>query len=583
MNGTNKMNTWLLSFRNTIHDTERMTAARETADRLIRSSALLANDGEFILRAIGDTAENFTCLLSSASDSGVTSEDLGWIFRGCAETAGSTSDPEDVSGGERRTYFLNFVPVKTDKRSQKDSEKDRRPFYELFGGDDPVSEAFDMLARAGAAVTATVRQGRGEISVCLPGEMPLRIRTAISIAFPGLTVGEGKSSEISGPCFSAFICHMLDNMMQRSEKDEKASDGAEYTPLEELGLSIRTYNCLRRASITTVEDLRKLSNEDLMEMRNLGPKGFMEIKRKLFEFGDDPDTDPDEVPAYTPKLPPDCEKALGELIGLDTAKEQIRKVKAYAKLKKTMEENGDKVPDMALNMAFVGNPGTAKTTVARLTAGILRDIGLLSSGDIVEVCRADLVGKYVGHTADKVSKVFERAKGKVLFIDEAYSLVDGREGEFGDEAINTIVREMENRRGDTVVIFAGYPDKMDSFLDRNPGLRSRVPFKIRFDDYSADEMLRIVRKTASDWGFTIGEDAEQKVGELVAAAVAVADPRSGNGRYCRNLVEAAIINYSLRVEGEAGSAGIDLTLRAEDFTKPTDPTGHDRPPIGFAA
>ena len=129
-----------------------------------------------------------------------------------------------------------------------------------------------------------------------------------------------------------------------------------------------------------------------------------------------------------------------------------------------------------MHMVFTGNPGTAKTTVARLFARILKENGVLSKGDLIECGRSDLVGKYVGWTAVQVKNMFKKAKGSVLFIDEAYSLCDDRSGSYGDEAINTIVQEMENNRDDMVVIFAGYPKEMNDFLDRNPGLRSRIAF-----------------------------------------------------------------------------------------------------------
>ena len=144
-----------------------------------------------------------------------------------------------------------------------------------------------------------------------------------------------------------------------------------------------------------------------------------------------------------------------------------------------------------MHMVFTGNPGTAKTTVARLFAQIMKENGLLPVGDLIEVGRADLVGKYVGWTAPTVKAKFAAAKGSVLFIDEAYSLVDDKDGLFGDEAINTIVQEMENQRDDTVVIFAGYPDKMEQFLKKNPGLRSRIAFHIPFEDYKPAELLDI--------------------------------------------------------------------------------------------
>ena len=148
------------------------------------------------------------------------------------------------------------------------------------------------------------------------------------------------------------------------------------------------------------------------------------------------------------------------------------------------------------HMVFTGNPGTAKTTVARLFARIMKENNLLETGEFIEVGRADLVGKFVGWTASLIKKRFSEAKGGVLFIDEAYSLVDDRSGSFGDEAINTIVQEMENNRENVIVIFAGYPDRMKEFIDRNPGLSSRIAFHVSFPDYSTPELCDIANLAA---------------------------------------------------------------------------------------
>lgn len=192
-----------------------------------------------------------------------------------------------------------------------------------------------------------------------------------------------------------------------------------------------------------------------------------------------------------------------------------------------------------LNLAFTGNPGTAKTTAARIFARVMKENGILSKGDLLEVGRAAVVAKYVGQTAIKVKELFAKAKGNVLFIDEAYSLVDEWENSYGDEAIATIVQEMENHRDDVIVIFAGYPDKMQAFLSRNPGLRSRVPFVIEFDDYTAEELTEIAKKEIEQMGYTIEPAAEEKVLEICRDAIGSED--CGNGRFSRNLVDAALM------------------------------------------
>ncbi|MBQ0091938.1 MAG: AAA family ATPase, partial [Clostridiales bacterium] len=198
---------------------------------------------------------------------------------------------------------------------------------------------------------------------------------------------------------------------------------------------------------------------------------------------------------------------LTELVGLDEVKKVIRQVRDYFMAQRLFKEKGFHVDRPAMSMVFTGNPGSCKTTVARLVAEIFRDCGILTEGRMIECGRGDLVGKYLGHTAPMVQRKFREAKGSVLFIDEAYSLVDHRDGMYGDEAINTIVQEMENHRDDVLVIFAGYPDKMEGFLNKNPGLRSRIAFHVHFDDYNADEPCQISELIAKGKGLTVSDEA----------------------------------------------------------------------------
>lgn len=198
-----------------------------------------------------------------------------------------------------------------------------------------------------------------------------------------------------------------------------------------------------------------------------------------------------------------------------------------------------------MHMVFSGNPGTAKTTVARLFAKIMKDNVVLSTGQLVEVGRSDLVGKYVGWTAKTVKKRFSEAIGGVLFIDEAYSLVDDCDGSYGDEAINTIVQEMENHRDEMVVIFAGYPDKMQTFLSKNPGLRSRIAFQVHFEDYNKDELCSIAKHVAEENGFKLTDDSLSKMSDIFGDAMK--RPDFGNGRYVRNLIERSRMAQASRL------------------------------------
>jgi SpoVK/Ycf46/Vps4 family AAA+-type ATPase len=235
-----------------------------------------------------------------------------------------------------------------------------------------------------------------------------------------------------------------------------------------------------------------------------------------------------------------------------------------------------------MHMIFTGNPGSAKTTVARLFAQIMKENGLLSRGNLVEVGRSDLVGKYVGWTAKIVKQKFAEASGSVLFIDEAYSLVDDKPGLYGDEAINTIVQEMENNRSDIVVIFAGYTDKMDGFLAANPGLRSRIAFHVPFDDYSTPELCEILKFMAQKDGMSLSPDAEEKAAAIFEAAAKTTD--FGNGRFVRNIFENAMMSLSSRLvamNAEDITDSYVRTLNADDFEMPF---GFDKPlarAIGF--
>ena len=275
---------------------------------------------------------------------------------------------------------------------------------------------------------------------------------------------------------------------------------------------------------------------------------------------------------------------LDKLIGLNEAKSVMHTALNYFKAQKLFADRGMVTERPSMHMVFTGNPGTAKTTVARLFAEIMKENGLLSNGSIYEVGRADIVGKYVGSTAPLVKAAFKRAKGGVLFIDEAYSLVDDREGLFGDEAINTIVQEMENNRKDTMVIFAGYPDKMEKFLEKNPGLRSRIAFHIPFEDYSSTELCEIATLIANEKGFHLTGDAIDKLKNIFEDARRSSD--FGNGRYARNIIEKAKMIQANRLMSMDFNEIRDedlKTLSAEDFEIPKKKQQKKTITIGFCA
>lgn len=273
---------------------------------------------------------------------------------------------------------------------------------------------------------------------------------------------------------------------------------------------------------------------------------------------------------------------LKEMIGLASAKDVIDRALDYYKAQKLFHELGMEERRPAMHMVFTGNPGTAKTSVARLFSRIMKENGLLANGNLVEVGRSDLVGKYVGWTAQIVKDYFTKARGGVLFIDEAYSLVDGKEGYYGDEAINTIVQEMENHRDSTVVIFAGYPAEMETFLERNPGLRSRIAFHVPFEDYTAPELYAITELMAKKSGQRLESSVREKLLPTLTFARHQAD--FGNGRFVRNLLEKARMKQAgrlVRMDVEKVTRDDVSLLIPEDFELELTLPRQEKRCIGF--
>ena len=255
---------------------------------------------------------------------------------------------------------------------------------------------------------------------------------------------------------------------------------------------------------------------------------------------------------------------LDELIGLDAVKTEVRLVAALTRVQLLRKERGLPVIEQSRHLVFSGNPGTGKTTVARLLAEIYRSLGVVDKGHLVEVDRSGLVAGFVGQTAPKVVAAFDEADEGVLLIDEAYALVRGTESDFGREAIDTIVKLVEDRRDRIVVIMAGYPDEMAQLVGANPGLRSRFPKTIVFPDYTTDELVAIFRMQCEHGGYIPSPDAIEAVrAELDAAP---RDKGFGNGRLARNLFEAAVARQASRVVGIDSPSDEELTaLTVEDI------------------
>ena len=265
--------------------------------------------------------------------------------------------------------------------------------------------------------------------------------------------------------------------------------------------------------------------------------------------------------AYTGAL--DAIRAeINELVGLAPVKEYVFGLADNLQVQQRRAAAGLKTASLSMHMIFTGNPGTGKTTIARLVAKYLKAIGALKGGQLVEVTRADLVGRYTGHTAPLTNSVIESALGGVLFIDEAYSLYRGEQDSFGLEAIDTLVKGMEDHRDELVVILAGYTKEMETFLTANSGLASRFPNRIEFPDYTAEELLQITQVLAKNKGYTLAEACTEPLLGYYARWQAADARTAGNGRLARNTLEKAIFHQSRRLVAEPAAA-LDLILPSD--------------------
>ena len=267
----------------------------------------------------------------------------------------------------------------------------------------------------------------------------------------------------------------------------------------------------------------------------------------------------DLLPAAYTGAVDEIKRELDELVGLAPVKEYVFGLADNIQVQQRRAAAGFKAASLSMHMIFTGNPGTGKTTIARLVARYLKAIGALKGGQLIEVGRGDLVGRYTGHTAPLTNSVIESALGGVLFIDEAYSLYRGEQDSFGLEAIDTLVKGMEDHRDELVVILAGYTKEMETFLTANSGLASRFPNKIEFPDYTADELLDITAVLAKGKGYRLAESCTFPLLGYYKRRQALDSRTAGNGRLARNTLEKAIFNQSRRLVAEP-AAELDLIL-----------------------
>jgi stage V sporulation protein K len=260
---------------------------------------------------------------------------------------------------------------------------------------------------------------------------------------------------------------------------------------------------------------------------------------------------------------------LDKLVGLAKVKELVREIMAFVEISRRRERFNLKNENLVLHMIFSGNPGTGKTTVARLLGKMLAELKVLPKGHLTEVERADLVGEFIGHTAQKCREQIRKAMGGILFIDEAYSLARGGEKDFGKEAIDTLVKAMEDHKNEIILILAGYQREMEYFLRTNPGLRSRFPIQIHFPDYSSEELLEIAQLMLDERQYSLSVGAAEYLRSYLKSRTTDKIANFSNARLVRNLIEKAIRRQAVRLVNRNIYSRNDLmVLLREDFLPP---------------
>ena len=578
MNKTNEIRKEYLSSSSIEYKDDFNGEVYSVSDRFMTYGMYLKVGETLGFEIVMNSGEPYKNYIYLDSDNEVSTDEFDWIFNNYAKVIPDKYILEDKTPKNYRVKYTAVVD-----KSMNINFIDDDIIYMI-----PNSGYFKAMCKeiseVGGHISVIIVGGKkdgniGSIIFDFTQRISKKLKALITMVFKGCVLEEVGDevidNNISKKNLKDYIIILLKilGMQQKVDKDS----------INNLELGVRSYNALKKANITSIKKLLEMSDMELLKIRNLGRKCISEIRTQLIEKNYVSSCE-DEIfenmdSTGLPTIPEDIFEDIADkrnymdelqaLVGISNAKDQVKRILAFAKMRKAMEENGEHLEPITLNMEFIGNPGTAKTTVARIVAGLLKEIGIITTGKFIEVGRADLVAQYVGQTAPMVQNVFQKAKGGVLFIDEAYSLLEERRGEFGDEAINMIVQEMENNRKDTIVIFAGYPDDMEKFFLRNPGLRSRVPFRVNFEDYNVEEMLDICKLEAFKKGFLTDDMADKKIMEICEKSIK--NKNNGNGRFCRNLIETGVLNFAFRKYGDLDvNEKIEYILRKEDFIDMND-------------
>ncbi|WP_134738524.1 AAA family ATPase [Nocardioides sp. 503] len=458
--------------------------------------------------------------------------------------------------------------------------------WSVATGRDRSSEEFMDAASRGRRYRSAPTPTMGQLSLTGSAHAPAYAQALADVALAAATLGEENPRTVGNAATAAAA--------QLGEPRTPAPS-LDLPPAREQVPGVGDHFLAQMMDqLTQVQ--RKLTNLDLQQQATPPgvEEGALAPVSKPLEPGEpgrpggfetvaaQPPQPPEEEPAEPEPEPKTVEELLAELdelVGLTDVKAEIHRQAAILRVEGLRKEAGLTSPTITRHMIFNGNPGTGKTTVARLVAGIYRALGLLSKGQLVEVDRSELVAGYLGQTAMKTAEVVTSAEGGVLFIDEAYSLAGDQ---YGQEAIDTLVKEMEDKRDDLVVIVAGYPVPMAVFISQNPGLESRFRTQIDFADYTDDELGKIFGVMAKAAEYDVDETVLARLRELLGAVQRGSS--FGNARYVRNVLEAAIGRHAWRLrEIEKPTLDQLRTLQADDLDQvvpdgPTEPVEWDPTP-----